>query len=211
MAILLLERRRVQAPPLSPPPIVLPPPSAGIVWKGSPNFTAGRPLAPVVLMIHTMGGSLAGSDSWFGSPASVVSSHYGVGLGGAKHQYVALENQAWVNGILEYGNRWREVLDAADVPWDDLEVQDYARFGPNALTVGVETEDLGSGATQVNDALYRSTLEVCRVAIQRYPTIRVVSSHHIVSPKSRVNCAGFRWTSGQIQQLARDLDLALVI
>lgn len=153
-------------------------------------------------MVHTMGGSLAGSDSWFNTPSSQVSSHYGVGLDGTCHQYVRLTDQAWVNGILEAGNRWAEVT--RDHP--------FARgLNPNAVTVGIETADLADPQQPVTDAQYAAVRDVCRLSIAEQPSIVVLSSHHIVSPINRPGCAGRRWTNGRIQQLAADLGLRLVI
>lgn len=173
---------------------------------GSPNYSEGRPIPPFALVIHTMGGSLAGTDSWFATADSQVSSHYGVGLGGAKHAYVALPDQAWVNGVLEPGNRWGRVLDVAGVtaPW--------ARgLNPNAGTVGVETEDMGNAAVGVPDAQYEAVLEVCLEALYYQPSLRVVTTHSVISPSSRAGCAGRRWTAGPLARLAHDLGLALVV
>ena len=174
-------------------------------WLPSPNYTPGRAASPVALAIHTMGGGFDGCGSWFASPASQVSSHYGAALDGRLDQYVGLEHTAWVNGRPEPGNRWGEVLDAAGVAgW----VRD---LNPNTLVVGIETDDAGSGATAVTDALYAATRDACRLALRRYPGLVVVTGHHVISPSSRKNCPGKRWTaSGRLAQLARELGLALV-
>lgn len=163
------------------------------MWKGSPNHFEGRQgKIPIALVIHTMGGSLAGTDSWFNNVASQVSAHYGVGLNGDIHQYVRLEDGAWANGVLEPGNTW----------------MGPPGVNPNLLTVGVETEDLGKGDQPVTEEEYASTLQAARVALATYPSIRYLITHTVISPQTRPNCCGARWVaSGQFQRLADALGL----
>lgn len=68
-----------------------------IIQKPSPNF-AGRTGKPELIVIHIMAGTLAGTDSWFASPASQVSAHYGIGVNGEIHQYVQEKDKAWHAG-----------------------------------------------------------------------------------------------------------------
>jgi len=143
-----------------------------------------------------MGGSLAGTDSWFGQSVSQVSAHYGVGLGGELHQYVQLGDRAWANGVLEPGNVW---------PGPD-------NINPNDLTVSVETEDLGNPHQEVTDAEYQSTLYACELAMATYPeSIEWLLSHSDISPSSRPSCCGDRWQeSGRFHNLALALGLGTV-
>lgn len=70
-----------------------------IIQKTSPNFNTGRSgYKPEIIVLHIMDGSLSGTDSWFASPASGVSSHFGVGFAGEIHQYVANLDTAWTQG-----------------------------------------------------------------------------------------------------------------
>jgi hypothetical protein len=56
------------------------------------NFTAGRKgLKPVAIVIHIMEGTLNGTESWFNTPSSQVSSHYGIGKSGEVRQWVKEE------------------------------------------------------------------------------------------------------------------------
>lgn len=143
-----------------------------------------------------MGGTLAGTDSWFNNPASKVSAHFGVGDNGDLHQYVLLSDSAWANGILEPGNRWGEVSTAT---W------------PNGVTISIETEDKGDPTLPVSDAEYSGTLDACRLAMAEYQSITVLTSHHVISPQSRSGCCGPRWTqSGRLAQLAAETGLRLV-
>jgi N-acetylmuramoyl-L-alanine amidase len=172
-----------------------PPPEADVVWIGSPNHYNGRAgMATVAIVIHTMAGTLEACDSWFNNPASQVSAHYGIGLGGEQHQYVSLANGAWANGILEPGNQWVPIVGNSQ--------------NPNYQTVSIETEDNGSGATTVTDQQYAGTLAVAQVALAAYPSIRYLFGHNIISPSSRSQCCGDRWwDSGRFDQLAQDLHL----
>jgi N-acetylmuramoyl-L-alanine amidase len=173
-----------------------PPPPTEIAWIGSPNYQEGRSgQYPIAIVVHTMGGSLASCDSWFNNPASQVSSHYGVGLQGQAHQYVQLTDTAWMNGILEPGNKW----------------PGPSGVNPNKLSVGIETEDLGSGATAVTDEMYEAVVDLCLVALMQYPDIQYLTDHQVISPQSRPVCAGNRWRSGRLQDLASELGLELIL
>jgi N-acetylmuramoyl-L-alanine amidase len=168
-------------------------PEPSITWIGSPHHFNGRQgHQPIALVLHTMGGTLAGCDSWFRNPSSQVSAHYGIGLDGEIHQYVKLEDGAWANGVLESGNHW----------------PGPAGVNPNLLTVSIETEDKGRAAQEVNLAQYAATLAVGRLVVRQCPSIRYLLSHTVISPKSRPSCCGPRWTqSGKFAQLAADLGL----
>lgn len=143
-----------------------------------------------------MDGYLTSTDSWFNNPVSQVSSQYGIGLTGLIHQYTALHDTAYANGIREPGNWWP---------------------GPtnkpvNHLTVSIETEDYSEPTLNpVSPAQYDSVLYCSRLALNMYPNIAYVTSHHVISPRSRANCAGSRWNaSGKLAQLAHELGLELV-
>jgi N-acetylmuramoyl-L-alanine amidase len=175
-----------------PPPI---PDEADITWIGSPNrFSGHAGLRVSAIVIHTMAGSLSSCDNWFQNPNAQVSSHFGVGLQGQRHQYVKLQDSSWANGVLESGNGWQHIVGNNQ--------------NPNYQTITVETEDKGSGRTPVTDAQFYSTIDVCRVALRFYPTIKYLFGHRIISPNSRPQCCGNRWwESGKFQALADELGL----
>lgn len=162
-------------------------PAPNIVQVPSPNHFAGRAgHEPVAVVLHTMSGTLAGCDSWFSTPASQVSAHYGVGLAGAIHQYVDLTDGAWANGVLEPGNRWP-----------------FGPTNPNYTTVSIETEDNGNAAQAVTDAEFDAVLACVRLAMAEYPSITTLCAHRVISPQSRPNCPGNRWiASGRFADLA---------
>lgn len=137
-----------------------------------------------------MAGYLAGSDSWFNNPVSQVSSQYGVGLNGEKHQYVALWDTAYANGIREAGTIWPG---PSNIP-------------VNPLTVSIETEDNLNNAEPVTPRQYKSTKELCQVSMQYYDSIEYLVSHRAISPRSRARCPGARWEE-LFYNLANELGL----
>ncbi|MPZ13993.1 MAG: hypothetical protein GEU73_06150 [Chloroflexi bacterium] len=200
MSLLLLQtRRRVPEPepaPLTPKPK---PREEGSTpeWRGSPNFTIGRSgRHALAIVLHTAVGSLDGMTAWFQRTDAQVSAHYGVGLDGRIHQYVLLTDTAWHAGRLETGNRW----------------SGPSGVNPNAVTVGIETEDLGRPETEpVTNAQYDAVLECCWIALRTYPDMDWLVAHRAISPASR-SCPAGRWiNTGRIQQLSRDLGLTLVL
>jgi N-acetylmuramoyl-L-alanine amidase len=143
-----------------------------------------------------MAGTLTSTDSWFLNTTSQVSAHYGIGLKGEVHQYVALEDRAWANGVLESGNHW----------------PGPRGINPNNLTVSIETEDLGNARQPVTVEQFESVRAVLRLIVTQYPAIRFLLRHTDISPYTRPNCPGNRWIgSGQFVQLAREFDLATAI
>lgn len=71
-----------------------------IIQKTSPNFGERKGYKPELFVLHIMAGTLEGTDSWFASPNSKVSAHFGIGKSGEIHQYVDTLKSAWANGIV---------------------------------------------------------------------------------------------------------------
>jgi len=69
-----------------------------ITKKVCPNFEDRMGYKPEIIVIHISAGTIAGMDSWFASPSSQVSAHYGVGIDGTYSQYVDETKAAWANG-----------------------------------------------------------------------------------------------------------------
>jgi len=163
-------------------------PDLDSVWKGSPNFWAGRPGLPLAIVIHTMAGELGGADSWFANPDSQVSAHFGVGLNGDIHQYVRLADAAWANGVLEPGEKWTAIFGAGN---------------PNSKTVSIETEDRANPNQPVTNDQFDAVLRVAKFAKARFPSITHLVAHDAISPHSRPDCPGDRWIqSGRFAALA---------
>jgi N-acetylmuramoyl-L-alanine amidase len=146
------------------------------------------------VVIHTMAGSLNSCSAWFSTPRSQVSAHYGVGLSGDFVRYVSRYDTAWANGLIESGNRWPGLA-----------------VNPNWLTVSIETEDLADPATEVSVQQFSTVRTLTRTVIGTFPSIVYLMGHHVISPRSRPNCPGNRWTeSGLLEMLADECNLTLV-
>ena len=60
----------------------------------SVNYTADGNV-PKLYIVHIMEGTLAGTDSWFHNPQSMVSAHFGVSKDGTIYQWVDTDDMAW--------------------------------------------------------------------------------------------------------------------
>lgn len=70
-----------------------------IIKKQCTNWSERDGYRPEVIVIHISAGSLTSMDSWFATPGSQASAHYGVSIDGAKVcQYVDESKMAWANG-----------------------------------------------------------------------------------------------------------------
>ncbi|HEX7269050.1 MAG TPA: peptidoglycan recognition family protein [Streptosporangiaceae bacterium] len=68
---------------------------SGAQWRPiSINYNQGG-IAPRILIVHIMQGTLAGTDSWFRNPDAQASAHFGVGKTGTIYQWVDTGNRAW--------------------------------------------------------------------------------------------------------------------
>jgi hypothetical protein len=94
------------------------------------NHGKGRPGPILAIVMHIMEGTMAGTLSHFRSPASGVSTHYGIGKDGSIVQYVRDEDTAQHAGIVDRPTsalvRERRSKNAQD--------------NPNGWTLGIEHE-----------------------------------------------------------------------
>lgn len=173
-----------------------------ITWIGTDgDFFTGHPFGdPLAIVLHTEAGFTAGTDSTFNDPNRDASTHFSVGIDGAVHQYVLLDNSAWGNGVLESGERWTGHFGHAGV-------------NPNYLSVSIETEDFGKGMTPVSPQQYAHVRDLIgAVILPRWPSIKTLTGHRVISPGSRDQCPGDRWTkSGAFVALAQELKLEAFI
>lgn len=109
-----------------------------IVWKGSPNFTAGRGGNPVTgVIIHWMVGNLASADATFQNRARNTSAHYGV-ENDVIHQYVAEHDTAYQAG----------------------------NYSVNQLTIGIEHSAQPGRAP--SDKTYEQSAQLIAAAAKKY-------------------------------------------
>jgi len=114
--------------------------SSDVTWVGSPHRHKGRQgFRPEAVVIHIIEGTLSAADSWFQSPESMVSAHYGIGRTGEIHQYVGEADTAF-----HAGRVWKS-------KWTSLKPQ----VNPNLYTIGIEHE--GKGRSEWPDAMYQSS------------------------------------------------------
>ncbi|MEK7643254.1 MAG: peptidoglycan recognition family protein [Patescibacteria group bacterium] len=144
-----------------------------IIQKPSPNFWSGRKgYRPEAVVIHIMDGTLVGTDSWFATPTSQVSAHYGVGRGGEIHQYVQEGDTAWHAGRVDKPS-WKLIKPDTN---------------PNLYTIGIEHE--GKPNDVWIDAMKQTSANLIREICKRWqiPIDRqhIIGHYQIFSQKP--NC-----------------------
>jgi N-acetyl-anhydromuramyl-L-alanine amidase AmpD len=157
-------------------------------WIGSPNRTKGRDgFRPEAIVIHVMEGTLAGTDSWFVSPTSQVSAHYGIGKSGEVHQYVAESDAAWHAGRV-WGSTWNRRRDGVN---------------PNLYTVGIEHE--GTADSDWPDAMIEASATLVREIAHRWSI--PIDRDHVIGHReiyAHKTCPGSKADLDRIVSLARD-------
>lgn len=169
------------------------------------NYWPGRAgHKPVAIVDHCMGrnaqGDLAtieGTLSWFRNPKSEVSAHFGVARDGRVWQFVALEDTAWANGIVELpdqGIKW--LMEAID-----------QKVNPNYLTVSIEHE--GDGVLpmpevqfQASLALHKFILAECAIVADNQHIIR----HSQITGIQRANCPGISFPMTRLLKELNNVD-----
>jgi len=101
-----------------------------IIKVPSPNFYRGRKIyKPEAIVIHIMLGTLYGTDSWFQSPVSKSSAHYGIGKTGEIHQYVDEKDAAYHAGRVN-SPMWSLIK----------QTENGLYISPDFYTIGIEHE-----------------------------------------------------------------------
>ena len=146
-----------------------------VINKPSPNFFAGRKsYRPEAIVIHIMQGTLYGTDSWFQSPISKVSAHYGIGKTGDVHQYVNEKDTAFHAGRVNAPS------------WSLIKQSENGLYiNPDYYTIGIEHE--GDINTEWTEEMYIASSDLIRAISQRWdiPVDRkhVIGHHEIYSIK----------------------------
>ncbi len=142
----------------------------------SPNYHKTRGgYKPVAIVIHIMEGTLAGTDSWFKSPLSDVSAHYGIGFNGEIHQYVDEKDTAWHAGRVH------------EPCWKLIKTNGPDQYvNPNLYTIGIEHE--GDENKEWTEATYHSSSMLLRQISIRWQILldrnHVIGHHEIYSLKA---------------------------
>jgi hypothetical protein len=150
------------------------------IWKGAHpgNFRSGRPAGqrPEAIVIHIMDGTLVGTDSWFNDRRSGVSAHYGIGRGGAVHQYVKETDTAFHAGIV------------VNPTWPLIR----PNSNPNHYTIGIEHEGRGLDSTPWPAAQLQASLDLAADIAARW-NIPIDANHvigHHAIRASKPDCPG---------------------
>lgn len=121
-----------------------------IIKKLVKNFSERGSWKPDVIVVHISAGSLTSMTSWFSTPNSQASSHYGIGKDGSILQYVEEDKKAWTQGnvknptaeiiierkdvnpnlyCLSIENEGQDLNDAPKIQWDTLKelIKDIAK------------------------------------------------------------------------------------
>jgi N-acetyl-anhydromuramyl-L-alanine amidase AmpD len=74
---------------------------------------------------------------------------------------------------------------------------------PNGWTISIETEDQGSPQQPVTGQQFEAVCSAVQMSLEAYPHIEFLCQHADISPKSRANCPGTRWTkTGMLSQVS---------
>jgi len=144
-----------------------------IINKPSPNFYKGRRnYKPEAIVIHIMQGTLYGTDSWFQSPISKASAHYGIGKSGQVHQYVNENDTAY------------HIRRVNAPTWSLIKEADTGLYiNPDYYTVGIEHE--GDVNTEWTEEMYTASSYLIRAICLRWdiPVDRkhIIGHHEIYS------------------------------
>lgn len=150
-----------------------------IIQKQCPNFSVGRDgFKPEIIVLHIMAGSLSSATSWFATPVSQVSSHYGVGFKGEVYQYVKEEDVAWTQGL--------KVPPVNKPPTFKLYKQGV---NPNKYCISIEHE--GEDLSKAPEAQIKTSVELIKDIAKRWniPIDRDhIIAHYEVDPTRKPNC-----------------------
>ena len=110
-----------------------------ITKKICKNWSERSGYKPDVIVVHISAGSLTSMTSWFSTPGSQASAHYGIGRDGTVLQYVEEDKKAWTQGNVKK-------------PTSKI-VLERPGINPNLYCLSIENEgqDLGLGTiVQIN-------------------------------------------------------------
>lgn len=163
-----------------------------VKWVGTDktNKSTRRGYAPEIIVNHITDGSAQSCISWFNSPSNTGSSaHFLVARDGKVYQFVAIEDNAWANGI-----------NAADMQNAKAAIVKAKGVNPNWYSVSIEHEGIYK---QTGGALTAEQLE-STIMLHRYIIAYVkdkynkvipadrqhILGHYEIDPRNKPNCPG---------------------
>lgn len=152
-----------------------------ITWVGMTrqHFQPGQPGRIRMIVLHATAGRAPGDLAWLrrgGDERRPVSAHYYISRAGAISQLVKDEDVAWHAGR----SAW---------PVDGRAVE-----GCNAVSIGIELENLNTGRDPYPEAQYAAALALTRDLVRRYDVPRAQLVRHLdIAPGRKTDPAGFPW------------------
>ena len=171
-------------------------PQADRIGVPASNYAPGNQ-GRAAVVIHVMDGSLIGTISWFASPKSGVSSHFGIDEYGNVKQFVSILDTSFANGLTYDATRkcW---VDPTNYPltgnytptWQLLQPP----INPNRRTITIERagrpRDTPSAAMTTATVLLLRWLAVQYPQFAPYEAGRTLIGHSHIAPRHRANCPG---------------------
>lgn len=155
------------------------------------NYNKGRTQHPQAVVMHIADGTIEGMDAWFANKESKVSAHFGISKSGAIHQYVAITDTAYANGLLWYEPTMEWVCPHGKVVrplWSLL----IPGVNPNDVTISIEHE--GKSGEPWTKEMYDADVRLLRwigeqCDIKYVPNMTLLR-HSQLDPAHRANCPG---------------------
>jgi N-acetyl-anhydromuramyl-L-alanine amidase AmpD len=139
------------------------------------NFSERIGYKADVIVVHISAGSLTSMTSWFSTPNSQASAHYGVGKNGTILRYVQEEKKAWTQGNV-------------NKPTSEI-VLERKGINPNNYCISIECEEqdlfngtdeqINSLCTLIKDIAYRNNIPLDR---------KHILGHFEIDSKNRNYC-----------------------
>ena len=141
------------------------------------------------VVCHTMGGTLAGCDSWFRNPQSQASANFGISKNGEIHQYVELYGKApYANGVAA-GSPAARKMTARVFALSSK----HGWTSQNKWTWSIEHEDNGR-TTQITDhpKMFDASTRLCALLLASLPPERRQTfGHYEFDAVARPYCPGW--------------------
>lgn len=167
------------------------------------NFWPGD-FTKIAIVDHCMGrdksgnlGTIEGTYSWFNNPDSEVSSNFGVARDGRVWQFVASNEAAWCNGIVEKPD--------LTIAWLSLAM--VRGVNPNKLTISIEHE--GDGVLPMPEAQFQATLVLHRLLLSDFnipADTQHIIRHSQITGIQKANCPGVSFPMARLLKELNKVD-----